>query len=163
MRLRAGVHVSICRRGGGRRSAAGAICALAAGLLAGCTTSDEVGTYLVDPAHYTFYHCKDLEKRLTSLLAREQQLHELMDKANEGGGGALIGTLSYRAEYENARGEEAVLRHTAADKNCQLPPPTSAASAAPSPAVAVAAPLPAPPAPPVSAAPTSYQSDQTIR
>ena len=124
--------------------------------------SDQVGTYLVDPAHYSFFHCKDLEKRLTYLLGREQQFHELMDKASEGGGGALIGNLSYRAEYENARGEEAVLRRTAAEKNCQLPPPTSAASGVAAPSVA-AAPSPAPSAPPVSATPTSYQSDQTIR
>ena len=57
--------------------------------------------------------------------------------------GLYTKNLSYRADYENAVGEEKVLRRAAAEKKCDLPPP------------------PAPPAAP-GAAPV-FQSDQGIR
>ncbi len=95
------------------------------------------------------------------LLAREQELTNLMDRASEGGGGVLIGNLTYRADYENAVGEEKVLRRTAAEKKCELPPP--AAPASPTPA-AYTAPPPGYTAPPQSPANAPvFQSDQTIR
>ena len=58
-----------------------------------------------------------------------------MLRASEGSGGALIGNLTYRPDYESAVGEEKVLRRAAAEKKCDLPPP---------------------PAPPASAAPAVY-------
>ena len=77
-----------------------------------------------------------------------------MLRASEGSGGALIGNLTYRADYDSAVGEEKVLRRVAAEKKCDLPPPP----APPSSATPAAAPPPAAPA----AAPVS-QSDQAIR
>jgi hypothetical protein len=93
---------------------------------------------------------------LEFLVGRQKELRELMAKASEGSGGAVIGNLSYRPEYENMLGEEKVLRRAAAEKNCELPPPASAAV----PAAATSG-VPAASAPPST--PTSYQSDQTIR
>jgi hypothetical protein len=87
---------------------------------------------------------------LSELIGQQNDLRNLMDKASEGGGGNVIGTLSYRADYEKVLGEEKLLRRTAAEKKCQLPP-----SATPAPAASVL--------PPPSSIPTSYQSDQTIR
>lgn len=92
-----------------------------AGATAGCSTS--VDTYLIDPGHYSAYHCKQLIDRLKQLQTRESELRNLTDKASEGGGGALIGGMSYRVQYEKAAGEEKVLRRTAADKNCALEGP----------------------------------------
>ncbi len=91
--------------------------------LAGCAMSDGVGSFIVDPGEYSVYHCKDLVARLKELTARETDLRNLMDKASEGGGGTLIGGLSYRPDYEKALGEEKVLRRTAAEKKCDLTPP----------------------------------------
>jgi hypothetical protein len=71
-----------------------------------------------------------------------------MARASEGGGGALIGTMSYRMDYERAIDEEKVLRRVAAEKNCNLPPP---------------APTVAPTRPAAPAAPPVLQSDQAIR
>jgi hypothetical protein len=88
-----------------------------------CSTS--VDTYLVDPGHYSAYHCKQLVDRLTQLQTRETDLRNLMDKASEGGGGTLIGGMSYRVNYEKALGEEKVLRRTAAEKKCALEPAPS--------------------------------------
>ena len=127
------------------------LCAVA-GLLAGCSTSDGVHSVMIDPGHYSVYHCDGLQARLKALLAREQELSNLMQRASEGGGGVLVGNLSYRTDYENAVGEEKVLRRTAAEKKCQLPPP-----AQPAPPSPTAQPMPAPTAAPV------FQSDQTIR
>jgi hypothetical protein len=93
---------------------------LAAGT-AGCSTS--IDTYLVDPGQYSAYHCNQFAGRLKALQTRETDLRNLMEKASEGGGGTLIGGMSYRAEYEKAVGEEKVLRRSAADKKCALDPP----------------------------------------
>jgi hypothetical protein len=128
---------------------------LIAGLLAGCSTSDGVSTYIIDPGHYSVYHCDGLTKRLKDLQKREEDLTNLMAKASEGGGGVLIGGMSYRVDYENAIGEEKILRRTAAEKKCDLPPP--AAPASPTPAAYTA-----PAAPPPAGTPV-FQSDQTIR
>jgi hypothetical protein len=107
----------------GRSAVVSAVLAGAIGL-AGCSANDDVGKFIVDPGHYSVYHCKDFKPRLASLTARAQQLRNLMDKASEGDGGAVIGNLSYRAEYENVLGEEQVLRRAAAEKNCDLGAPS---------------------------------------
>jgi hypothetical protein len=76
-------------------------------LLAGCSTS---GSLLVDPGHYSVYHCDAMPEKLKGIQKRQQELSNLMARASEGGGGVLIGTMAYRADYESAIGEEKVLR-----------------------------------------------------
>jgi len=143
----------------GRRGPAGIVLVglLAAALLSGCSTGDAVSTVMIDPAHYSVYHCDGLQARLKALQSREQELSNLMLRASEGGGGALIGNLTYRADYENALGEEKVLRRTAAEKKCDLPPPPQPVSSAPAAYTATPAAPAAPPAGPV------FQSDKGIR
>jgi hypothetical protein len=158
--------VDISLRRGARRRAATlrALCILTAGAVSGCSTNDGIGSFIIDPGHYSVYHCKDLATRLQALLAREKDLSNLMDKASEGSGGLVIANLSYRADYENAVGEEKVLRRTAAEKKCELPPPS--VPVAPTPAVYSTPPTSSPPvysAPPPAAAGPVFQSDQTIR
>jgi len=152
----AGVRVLVHGRRRRRAAAIALLCLLVAGSLAGCSTTDGVGSFIIDPGHYSVYHCDGLAARLKVLLAREQELANLMDRASEGGGGVLIGNLSYRADYENTAGEEKVLRRAAAEKKCELPPPVVPVS--PTPAAYTASPAPAAPA----SAPI-FQSDQTIR
>ncbi len=131
---------------------------VAAALLGGCSSSGGgVGTLLIDPGHYSVYHCDGLATRLKALQVREQELSNLMLRASEGGGGALIGNMTYRADYENVLGEEAVLRRAAAEKKCDLPPPPQPVSSTP------AAYSPAPVAPAAPANGPVYQSDQGIR
>lgn len=86
--------------------------------LAGCGLTE---TAIVDPSRYEGYRCNDLIGQWKGLLARQQELQSLMDKAGNGGG-ALIGTMTYRADYETVLGEEKVLQRTAAEKNCALTP-----------------------------------------
>jgi hypothetical protein len=134
MTLSDGVHAAVhgnCRgpvpglwrRGRAGPRAIGLICVLAAGALAGCGMSEGPGTFAVDPGRYSVYHCNDLVARLNALLTQEKDLRNLMDKASEGTGGTVIGTLSYRTDYEAALSEEKLLRRTAAEKNCELASP----------------------------------------
>jgi hypothetical protein len=155
-------HVSIARRGRRRPGAIGSVCVLVAGIAAGCSMSDGVGGFTIDPGHYAAYHCDGLVARLKVLLAREQDLTNLMSKASEGPVGAVVGTLSYRADYENALGEEKVLRRAAVEKKCELPPPVSPTSPTPAAYSTPPAPLTSS-VPPTSATVPIFQSDQTIR
>ena len=96
--------------------------AFAAGALGSCGMSDGAGSILIDPGRYSVYHCNDLATRWKVLDAREKELRGLMDKASEGGGGAVIGSLAYRTDYESVLSEERLLKRTAAEKNCGFTP-----------------------------------------
>jgi hypothetical protein len=135
-----GCHICISSPLSSRRrerlqpSAIGLVFLLAASLLAGCSMSDGIGPYIADPGEFSAFRCDALKQRLTLLLEKEQKFSNLMDKASEGGGGTVIGSLAYRPDYELVKGEEKVLRRTAAEKKCELPPPTSGAASATVPA-----------------------------
>lgn len=118
-RTRAGAPCGACvpprRRSGGRPHCLFG-CFVAAAL-AGCTNG--AGSLLIDPGRYSAYHCNDLAARWKVLVARDKELRDLMDRADQGGGGgAVIGSLAYRTDYESVRSEERLLQRTAADKNC---------------------------------------------
>jgi hypothetical protein len=98
----------------------GALLVLAAFALAGCGAGNDAGSLMIDPGRYSFYHCNDLAARWKVLAAREKELRGLMDKANESGGGAVIGSLAYRTDYETTLSDERLLQQTAAEKNCGL-------------------------------------------
>jgi len=95
-----------------------ALLAVAVAALAGCSMPDGAGTLLVDPGRYSVYHCNDLAARWKVLLAREKDLRSLMEKADQGGGGAVIGSLAYRSDYDSVLTEEKLLQRAAAEKNC---------------------------------------------
>ncbi len=92
-----------------------------AALLTGCGLNYGAGSLVVDPGHYNAYHCNDLDARAKALSSREKELRALMDKASEGGGGVLIGTLAYRTDYEFVLTEEKLVQHEQAEKKCQQP------------------------------------------
>ena len=108
--------IGIARRAAPRR----ALASLAALALCGCSMSNGAGSLLVDPGHYSAYHCNDLAARWKVLVAREKELRDLMAKAAEGTGGAVIGSLAYRADYDSVISEEKLLQRAAADKNCSF-------------------------------------------
>ncbi len=88
--------------------------------LAGCGEVGGVGRLIIDPSHFDGYHCKGLVTQWKALVEREKQLRALMSKADEGTAGAVIGTLTYRTDYETVMSEEKLLQRTAAEKNCVL-------------------------------------------
>jgi hypothetical protein len=102
-------------------AAYGAALALAAAMPAGCGLPEGPGTLLVDPGHYSAYHCNELADQWKILATRERELRGLMDKADAGGNsnaGALIGSVAYRPEYEAVMSNERLLQNAAKDKNC---------------------------------------------
>ena len=112
---------------------AGALLSFGLVALVGGCGSDGAGTLFVDPGRYSLYHCDDLATRRKKLIERENELRGLIEKANESPGGAVVGSLAYRSEYETVLADEKLLQRKAAEKNCNF------------------------------ASPTQFQSDQTIR
>jgi hypothetical protein len=87
--------------------------------ITGCS-SDDPGAIWVDPSKYTFYRCDDLAQRWKVLIAREDELRGLIEKAKESAAGAVIGSVAYRGDYEAVLSEEKMLQRTAADKKCSF-------------------------------------------
>jgi hypothetical protein len=52
------------------------------------------------------------------LVARENELRGLIEKANETSAGAVIGSISYRSDYDAVLVEKKLLQSVAADKKC---------------------------------------------
>ena len=94
--------------------------AIAGTALAGCGLGNGPGSWFVDPGRYEAYHCNDLVTRWKQLTARERDLRALMDKANQSGTGAVVGTLAYRSDYESVLTEEKLVQREANDKKCEL-------------------------------------------
>jgi len=90
--------------------------------LAGCGMPEGAGALLVDPGRYSVYRCNELTARWKLLVAREKELHGLMEKASEGGGGGVIGLLAHRTNDESVLSEEKLLLRAAAEKNCGFTP-----------------------------------------
>jgi hypothetical protein len=99
----------------------GLIC-FVAGALAGCSLDSGPGSYLVDPARYDLMQCKDLVAQWKNLSAREQELRKLQARASEGTGGAIIGAISYRPDFEAVLADKKNVQREAAEKNCALTP-----------------------------------------
>ena len=52
---------------------------------------------------------------------KEEELRQLMNKADQGAGGAVVNVLAYKADHVAASEELKVLEATARSKNCDLP------------------------------------------
>jgi hypothetical protein len=96
------------------------IVVLAGLALAGCGLDNGPGSLFVDPGRYSVFHCNDLATQWTALLKREKELRALMDKANESGGGVVVGTLAYRSDYETVLTEKRLVQRQAAEKKCEI-------------------------------------------
>jgi hypothetical protein len=90
--------------------------------LAGCGLGDGPGSLFVDPGRDAAYHCSDLAARWKVLLDREKDLRNLMDRANQGGGGAVIGSLAYGTDYDSVLAEKKIVQREATEKKCELTP-----------------------------------------
>lgn len=74
-------------------------------MLAGCAGVGDsaISGAFVDPAKYELFDCKQLEAERKSLEARSADLQRLIDKANTGVAGSVVGEAVYRNDYINAR------------------------------------------------------------
>jgi len=96
------------------------LCVGASATLSGCGLGNGPGSLFVDPGRYSATHCNEMAARWKYLRDREKSLRNLIDKANESGGGAVIGALTYRTDYESVLTEEKLLQQAAAEKKCEL-------------------------------------------
>ncbi|HEY5607332.1 MAG TPA: hypothetical protein VIM38_03240 [Alphaproteobacteria bacterium] len=88
--------------------------------LAGCgSISDQTAaSALVAPGKYDIYTCQDIEQRTRSTRARQLELEQLMTRAAQAPGGALVNAIAYRSESLQAQGELEQLAKSSADKRC---------------------------------------------
>jgi hypothetical protein len=95
---------------------------LAAAALAACSSiGNEPLTVFADPGKYQYNTCEQIATHRKSLSTREQELRQLMDKADQSTGGSVVNVLAYRADYVAASEELKVLENTARAKNCDRP------------------------------------------
>jgi hypothetical protein len=95
---------------------------LAGAFLAGCSsTGDNPLTLFADPGKYQYSTCAQLAFQRKYWSTREQELRLLMDRAEQGTGGALVNVLAYKADYVAASEELKVLENAARSKNCETP------------------------------------------
>lgn len=113
-----------------RRSAIAtvALCGLGCGL-GGCASVGDsfASSAFVDPAKYDQYDCKQLENERKGLAARTVDLQRLIDKAETGAGGAVVGELVYRNDYISARASAKLVEDTWRSNKCVETPPAVAA------------------------------------
>jgi hypothetical protein len=95
-----------------------AMCLLA-GVVGACSsTLDESGSLYIQPGRYDFLKCPELAKRSMAASAREKELLSLMDRANQDPMGPVVNTFVYSTDLSVVRSQLAMLRKTAAEKNC---------------------------------------------
>jgi len=92
-------------------------------LVTGCATSD--GPYFfADAGKYQFHSCEQLASASKQRRARQRELKELIDKAEQAAGGQIVSVLAYRSDYVAVNEEIQVIDSTVRDKNCPPAPPT---------------------------------------
>jgi hypothetical protein len=76
-----------------------------------------------------FLDCLTISKTLAKVSYTEKQLAQLMTRASEGAGGAMVNAMAYQDRYNTARAEMRALRKAGEAKKCSpsdLNPPPAA-------------------------------------
>jgi hypothetical protein len=107
-----------------------AVIILIAGAVSACSSvSNNPLTVFADPGKYLYSTCEQIAGFRKIWSAKEQELKMLMDKADQGAGGAVVNVLAYKADYVAANEELKVLDVAARAKNCENPANWSSNSA----------------------------------
>jgi hypothetical protein len=102
--------------------ALGAGALLAGAALSACSsTGDNPLTFFADPGLYQYHSCDQITALRKQWSSREQELKQLMDKAEQSTGGAFVNVIAYQADYVSATEQLKVLAATARAKNCATP------------------------------------------
>jgi hypothetical protein len=94
---------------------------IAALVLSACSTSDNMFTVFADPGKYQYYSCDQIAGQRKTWALKEQELRQLMNKADQSAGGSVVNALAYKSDYVAASEELKVLEATARSKNCDMP------------------------------------------
>jgi hypothetical protein len=73
------------------------------------------------PAYNQYHTCDQIANIRKYWSTREQELKELMAKAEKSTGGAVINVIAYQTDYVHAKEQVGALDATARSKNCTTP------------------------------------------
>jgi hypothetical protein len=97
--------------------------------LSACSSAgDNQLTFFAEPGIYRYHSCDQIANIRKYWSTREQELKELMAKAEKSTGGAMINVIAYQTDYVNAREQVGVLDAAARSKNCKTPENWSSSS-----------------------------------
>ena len=97
--------------------------------LSACSSAgDNQLTFFAEPGIYRYHSCDQIANIRKYWSTREQELKELMAKAEKSTGGAVINVIAYQTDYVTAREQVGVLDATARSKNCKTPENWSSSS-----------------------------------
>lgn len=94
---------------------------LLTGLVTGCA-GDVAEQFFVRPGRFDYLSCPELVRAAQATARREQELKELIDRAEKESIGVLLAAGSYRTEHLRAKGEQKMQAELIREKNC--PPDT---------------------------------------
>ena len=95
-----------------------------------CTSTVENSvTLFADPGRYEFQNCENLAQVQRNWKNREQELTQLMNKADQGTGGAFVNVIAYKSDYVAVTEELKVIEGTMRVKKCSTPENWSSTSA----------------------------------
>jgi len=95
---------------------------MAGSMLVGCTsTADSPVTIFADPGQYQYFNCEQLVGQRKYWTGREQEIKQLMDKAGQDAGGAIVNVLAYQADHVAATEQVKLIEAATRSKNCETP------------------------------------------
>ena len=102
------------------RARFGAVVLLAAVGLAGCANLGDgaLSGAFVDPAKYDQFDCQQLQAERGNLARRTVRLQGLIDKAETGVAGSLVGAVAYRNDYISARAQAKLVEENWVRSKC---------------------------------------------
>jgi hypothetical protein len=105
------------------RAALNALGGLLAGVvLSACSSAgDSQFMFFAEPGVYQYHSCDQIATIRKYWSTREQELRELMARAEKSTGGAVINVIAYQTDYVTAREQVGLLDATARSKNCTTP------------------------------------------
>jgi hypothetical protein len=105
-----------------------AVGGLLVGLSACSSAGDNQLTFFADSSVYQYHTCDQIANIRKHWSTREQELRELMAKAEKSTGGAAINVIAYQTDYVMASEQVRQLDATARAKNCKIPENWSSSS-----------------------------------
>jgi hypothetical protein len=88
-----------------------------------CSTANNLDVMLfADPGKYEYHTCDQILAAGKAVASREAKLRDLIQKAEQGAAGGLVGTVAYRGEHRTVVEELAVIDGASRRKNCLTPP-----------------------------------------
>jgi len=89
--------------------------------LAGCAAAVDGASFFSDPGKYQYHNCEQLASAAKSQIGRQQELKDLINKAEQGAGGIIVSLMAYKSDYVAVEEDLRVIETTARNKNCVTP------------------------------------------